>query len=162
MFKETEQGETQYCPMCEEWAEKYERLQKENEQLKNNIELMAKYNDENFDELLKCRKENEELKKEINLYKNSIVANHDRAIGKRFEEVLEENERLKEENSKIVWDEVCTTNCSKYKAYNKYRKALEEIREIAGVRFLSGINEEADAYNQDMSRIYNKINEVLK
>jgi len=41
-----------------------------------------------------------------------------------------ENERLKEENSKIVWDEVCTTNCSKYKAYNKYRKALEETREI--------------------------------
>ena len=133
---------------------------------------MAKYNDENFDELLKCRKENEELKKEINLYKNSIVANHDRAIGKRFEEVLEENERLKEEITTLE----CKLDAEKpsmiipkpkqlavpIEEVETYRKALEEIREIAGVRFVSGINEEADAYNQDMSRIYNKINEVLK
>ena len=37
MFRETEQGETQYCPMCEEWAEKYERLQAENEELKEKL-----------------------------------------------------------------------------------------------------------------------------
>ena len=33
MFRETEQGKTQYCPMCEEWAEKYERLEQENERM---------------------------------------------------------------------------------------------------------------------------------
>ena len=32
MFRETEQGETQYCPMCLEWSEKYKRLQAENEE----------------------------------------------------------------------------------------------------------------------------------
>lgn len=35
MFKETEQGETQYCPMCLEWSEKYKRLQTENEKKDN-------------------------------------------------------------------------------------------------------------------------------
>ena len=34
MFKETDDGQTQYCPMCEEWAEKYKRLKQENVNLK--------------------------------------------------------------------------------------------------------------------------------
>ena len=62
-----------------------------------------------YKQLKRLQAENEELKKEINLYKNSIVANHDRAIGKRFAELLEENEELKLALKEIR--EIC--KCSK-------------------------------------------------
>lgn len=71
-------------------------LIQENKQLRNNIELMTKYNNENIDDVI------------------------------------------------------------------RYRKALEEIREISQCRFVSDLSEEADAYNIDMERITTKINEVLK
>lgn len=37
MFNDSDNGQTQYCPMCEEWAEKCEELKKENERLKQGI-----------------------------------------------------------------------------------------------------------------------------
>lgn len=83
--------------------EENKRLQAENEQLKNNIELMTKYNDENFDELLKCRKENEELKNK----------NYTLQGGWDFQ--IKMNEKLNKKLDNLL----------------KYRKALEEIRTIA-------------------------------
>lgn len=40
MFNETDNGQTQYCPMCQEWAEKYEKLNKENNEYKSLLEWL--------------------------------------------------------------------------------------------------------------------------
>ena len=45
---------------------------------------------------------------------------------------------------------------------DKYSQCLKEIKEIANSRFVSGLNEEADAYNMDMQRIQDKISEVME
>lgn len=34
MFKDSGNGETQYCPMCYDWAEKYNKLEAENLKIK--------------------------------------------------------------------------------------------------------------------------------
>lgn len=53
-------------------CEVIEALREKNEELKNNIELMSKYNSENFAELLKFRKAIEEIK-EILFPKNKWI-----------------------------------------------------------------------------------------
>ena len=37
MFNDSENGQTQYCEECLKWAEKCEKLEKENERLKQGI-----------------------------------------------------------------------------------------------------------------------------
>jgi len=82
---------------------------------------------------------------------------------KQLKRLQAENEELKEEITKLSDPryQIMKVNEGYYNRMKTYKQALKEIREIAGSRFVSGINEEADAYNQDMSRIYNKIDEVL-
>ena len=44
MFKETDNGQTQYCPMCEEWRRKYELLEnKLNEKIRKNADTIYEY-----------------------------------------------------------------------------------------------------------------------
>lgn len=40
MFNDTDNGQTQYCPMCEEWARKYEELEKSNKALINTLDII--------------------------------------------------------------------------------------------------------------------------
>lgn len=117
---------------------------------------MACREDLNCSDINNCYyKQLKRLEQENAQLKNERTAD----LVKQLKRLQAENEQLKE-NYRLSCLK-CEYKNTKADV-NKYRKALEEIREIAGVRFVSGINEEADAYNQDMSKIYNKINEVLK
>lgn len=65
--------------------------------------------------------------------------------------------KLKKENEELkakLESYNCSANCYKYKEANKYKQALEEIREIAG--------DAIDELLNYVGRIYNKIDEVLK
>jgi predicted RNase H-like nuclease (RuvC/YqgF family) len=105
-------------------------------------------NDCYYKQLKRLEQENKALKDNINHLQ--AIIDDGRAENKRFRE---ENKELKELNKKICedWE----------KEIKVYWNTLKEIRIIAGQRFVSGLNEEADAYNNDMDEIENKIDEVL-
>lgn len=69
MFNDTDNGETQYCPMCEEWAEKYKRLETENKKLKDKLNAALK-NNANITEL---KLENEEWQKRYDIIQENRV-----------------------------------------------------------------------------------------
>ena len=87
-----------------------------------------------------------------------------RIANTELDELKQENERLQSEirQKKMT----IMMNNDHYLTVDennrKYRSALEEINKIAEPRFVNGLNEEADQYNQCMDRIQNKINEVLQ
>ena len=66
MFKDNDKGQTQYCPMCEEWAKKYERLEKEHSILNNKYNKVLELALKGLDSYEYCinelEKENEKLK----------------------------------------------------------------------------------------------------
>ena len=46
MFKETDKGKTHYCPMCEEWAEKCDKLEKKIDEMRSQIYDLIEENEE--------------------------------------------------------------------------------------------------------------------
>lgn len=98
MFKEEE---TQYCPMCEEWAKKYDQLKVELEQEKA---LKETY--------LACYK-----------------AKHEDIEGELFK-LKAENEKLDTENKRLV-AELANPVFDSFEELDKYKQALQEIKEIA-------------------------------
>lgn len=97
---------------CEYYSDCYfkqfKRLQQENEKLKNkNNVLIEEIASVNIDIVI-LQEENEELKEKIDIYENSIIANHDRAVGKRLMEVLQTLEEIREKAQKhIKAEQIC-------------------------------------------------------
>ena len=116
MFKEEE---TQYCPMCEEWAEKYNKIKADNEKMeKGYIELteivspyiddFTGYNEElqGFDIVLCVKELMEQLdalqaeNKKLRQYKGSKQASYE-TMQKECNEAKNDVKQLKAENKKL-------------------------------------------------------------
>lgn len=96
---------------------------------------------ENTDCIIKrLQQENERLAKELKAYEMSFTANLDRSISKRYEELLDENERLKEESKNY---------CIQLQVL---AQALEDIRDISNKH---------DYWRGSLQSATNIINDIL-
>lgn len=115
------------------------------------LKCSYKYKRRENDEITRLKQENETIREHC-----KQVDETNKILYKEKCDLIQENEELKEGYEKR--GEIMKTAALQR---DKYRSALKEIRIIAGQRFVSGLNEEADCYNYDMQRIESKINEVL-
>lgn len=97
-------------------------------------------------ELQRLKAENEELKTLKDMYFTYYKAKHNDIKGEFFK-VKKENERLKEVNDSFMSGEYCANGCKKMnntfqdliQKNEQYRKALQEIREIAKETMNTGV-----------------------
>ena len=132
MFKEEV---TQYCPMCEEWAEKYKPIidrllhQFETYDKLKSLDVVT-FAKQTFAELDQLKKENEQLKKSVRSNKDKRKKAIERYLklkeftNKEFQELKAENEELKKIQLGFSQGE------NLYNLY-RYKQALQEIKEIA-------------------------------
>lgn len=153
MFKEEE---TQYCPMCQEWAEKYDQLKKENE---------------------KMSKGYEELTEIVSPYIDDFTGYNEEQCGFDIilcvRELMQQLDQLKEEVEKQRALKQTYLACYKTKhgdvkgklfKYETYKQALLEIKGILE-QYLDGdkrIDKEADVdvYLMAMHRWLNKVEHI--
>lgn len=129
MFKE----ETQYCPMCQEWAEKYDQLIVENDELKKIIERLDVPKHEVIDmdialENEKLKEENDELKTEFDKFEEQI-----KLQGNFIDGFLFATKNSEWQNKSILEDEadaIIEKVESDYVQLEKYKQALQEIKDI--------------------------------
>lgn len=109
-----------------------------------------------FKQLKRLEQENAELKTVHKQLKQMIKSKES-----LLEKAIKENAELKEKIAELQRKYSKQYQINENKGYLKAERILEEISGILDVRFVDGLNEEAEIYNQDMDRIRNKINEVL-
>ena len=97
-----------------------------------------------YKQYLRLKQENEELKKQLEIDKNQI--NY----------FIEENEKLKKRCEEL--DKM--TDIFSARLANKYKQALEEIKNLAELEMMLDENSKA-FYPTNIKRILDKINEVL-
>lgn len=105
-----------------------------------------------YKQLKRLEAENEQLKQENHAIKRALK-------DKNIVAIVEENERLKVQLD--IDKNQINYLIDENKELNQYEQALEEIREIAKPKFVNGLSEEADIYDEEMAKIENIIDEVL-